>query len=397
MAVAGPRDPGASPVVLLRELQDLIGAEAVARWCADLLAGRAGYDDPQLPPLGWFGTGAANALQRGDVEARGQDYWVRTWAARGLLHGWDEVAADVAVPAIVGALHDDAWRVREMAAKVVRRWKIHDAAAGVAALANDDVPRVRAAGERARTALADAGSTPARGSASRTTPGTSRANKAKADKSEAATRKKPAPQRQRPVSGRRTPVSVDDLESAVSGAVRALRRGLDLDWSLPAGTLSWDCRATCAHVADDLIAYSAQLAVQVPSGYLPFRFQPARGTSPAGLLSLVEATGAILAAVVRAAPADARGFHPYGMADGEGFTTMGIAEVLLHTHDIATGLGLAYEPAERVCEKVVTRLCREAQPAGENPWSVLLWATGRGDLPGREPVKRWRWWPAPAA
>jgi hypothetical protein len=96
MAVTGPRDPGASPVVLLRELQDLVGDEAVARWCADLLAGRASYDDPQLPPLGWFGTGAANALQRGDVEARGQDYWVRTWAARGLLHGWNESAADVA-------------------------------------------------------------------------------------------------------------------------------------------------------------------------------------------------------------------------------------------------------------------------------------------------------------
>lgn len=41
-----------------------------------------------------------------------------------------------------------------------------------------------------------------------------------------------------------------------------------------------------------------------------------------------------------------RAFHPFPFrhAGREGFAAMGIAEVLLHTHDIAEGLGIAYEP-----------------------------------------------------
>src|SRR6266540_610540 len=41
-------------------------------------------------------------------------YWFRVWAARGLLWAWEDSALD----AILVALRDDAWRVREMAAKV---------------------------------------------------------------------------------------------------------------------------------------------------------------------------------------------------------------------------------------------------------------------------------------
>jgi hypothetical protein len=40
-------------------------------------------------------------------------YWPRVWAARDLLHAWDDRAA----AAIIQATADDAWRVREMAAK----------------------------------------------------------------------------------------------------------------------------------------------------------------------------------------------------------------------------------------------------------------------------------------
>jgi len=124
MVVAEPKDPGKTPVELLDQLQDLIGGDAVARWCAGLLAGTVPPDDPTQPPLGWFGAGAASLVQRGHLDVSPRGYWVRVWAARGLLHGWQESAADVAVPAIKKAFKDDAWRVREMAAKVVRRWKI---------------------------------------------------------------------------------------------------------------------------------------------------------------------------------------------------------------------------------------------------------------------------------
>lgn len=127
-------------------------------------------------------------------------------------------------------------------------------------------------------------------------------------------------------------------------------------------------------------------------GYLPFRSRLVRGTPSEGLLELIEGMGALLATVVRAAAPEARGWHPYGMADAEGFAAVGVAEVLLHTHDIATGLGIAYQPDADRCARVVARLHRDLEPH-DDPWTLLLWATGRADIPGRDHVRRWRWWP----
>jgi hypothetical protein len=60
-----------------------------------------------------------------------------------------EPADAAARAAIIQATSDDAWRVREMAAKVIARHRIGDAFTAVAGPRNDHVPRVRAAVERA--------------------------------------------------------------------------------------------------------------------------------------------------------------------------------------------------------------------------------------------------------
>jgi HEAT repeat protein len=89
-----------------------------------------------------------------DGESRADlSYWLRVWGARGLLWEWDESAA----PALAAALADPAWRVREMAAKVVARHLLGDALAGVSILRDDPVPRVRAAATRAVVRLSQAG------------------------------------------------------------------------------------------------------------------------------------------------------------------------------------------------------------------------------------------------
>jgi HEAT repeat protein len=54
---------------------------------------------------------------------------------------------------VIAALADEAWRVREMAAKVVARRRLGDALTAVAALQQDPVPRVRAAAARALAVL----------------------------------------------------------------------------------------------------------------------------------------------------------------------------------------------------------------------------------------------------
>lgn len=78
-----------------------------------------------------------------------QRYWVRVWAARGLLWSWH----DNAYPALLAALQDPAWRVREMSAKVVARHLLGDALSLVDALRADAIPRVRTAATRAVTRL----------------------------------------------------------------------------------------------------------------------------------------------------------------------------------------------------------------------------------------------------
>jgi RimJ/RimL family protein N-acetyltransferase len=185
----------------------------------------------------------------------------------------------------------------------------------------------------------------------------------------------------------------EQVEEAVAGAVALLRTVTDRDWEgVRAGRLEWTCRYTAEHVAGDLIAYAGQLAGRATEAYVPFELTLDEGTGNEGVLQVIETTGALLAATVRTTPREVRAFHPYPFrsAGREGFAAMGITEVLVHTHDIAEGLGLAYEPPAGLCADVLARIFPHVQP-GTDPWRTLLWATGRGELPGRAPLTEWRW------
>jgi hypothetical protein len=124
---------------------------ALIAGCVALLTGRPDdVDDRLITVLG--GDAAAHVLDGGEGGRSG--YWPRVWAARGLLHAWGERAdlaaeAEPATGAIIGALRDPAWRVREMAAKVVAARCVGQALDAVAALRDDPIPRVRAAAGRA--------------------------------------------------------------------------------------------------------------------------------------------------------------------------------------------------------------------------------------------------------
>jgi hypothetical protein len=118
------------------------GPDAFTTACADLLHGRhACVDDGFVRALG--GVHGANVLAGADGGKAG--YWPRVWAARALLHAWD----DAAIEAIIHATSDEAWRVREMAGKVIAAHRVGDALDAVAGLRADRVSRVRAAAERA--------------------------------------------------------------------------------------------------------------------------------------------------------------------------------------------------------------------------------------------------------
>ena len=116
------------------------GTAAVVAGCVALLDQRR-VDDALVFALG--GPAASSIL------GGGQQYWLRVWAARALLYTWDETAR----PAVVAALADEAWRVREMAAKVAARRLLGEAVEALAGLGDDPVPRVRRAAERATAIL----------------------------------------------------------------------------------------------------------------------------------------------------------------------------------------------------------------------------------------------------
>ncbi|SNS85083.1 hypothetical protein SAMN05421812_10248 [Asanoa hainanensis] len=128
------------------------GRGAVVDGCIALLAGADDRDASLIAVLG--GPAASWAL---DPEEGGPHssrwYWVRVWAARGLLWAWDDRAAST----VVRALADPQWRVREMAAKVVARHVVGEALTAVTVLRTDPIPRVRAAAHRAVVALTAAG------------------------------------------------------------------------------------------------------------------------------------------------------------------------------------------------------------------------------------------------
>ncbi|MGW6058201.1 hypothetical protein [Streptomyces sp. NPDC055189] len=204
------------------------------------------------------------------------------------------------------------------------------------------------------------------------------------------------------------PVTPDDLDRAVQLALAALREAPPEAWEGKAGTLEWDCWETVEHLSDDLFAYAAQLGPRQPpmTGEVPFIWEPRRpggpsnaihadrSAGPAGLLQVLEASGALLIAMVRTAPPTTRAYHGFGVSDPEGFAAMGIVETLVHTHDLAEGLGLPWSAPADICARVLARLFPDA-PHDTAPWPTLLWATGRGDLPGHPRLTSWRWYGEP--
>ena len=113
--------------------------------CVSIL--RGGEPDPELL-LVLGGPAAAGMLGGGSRADAG--LWARVWAARGLLWALDPDTIAAAEPAIVTALRDPAWRVREKAGQIVARHLLDEALPEVVDLRETDpIARVRAAADRA--------------------------------------------------------------------------------------------------------------------------------------------------------------------------------------------------------------------------------------------------------
>lgn len=192
-------------------------------------------------------------------------------------------------------------------------------------------------------------------------------------------------------------VGPDHLNQVASACREVLAEVAGQDWSVPAGDLAWSCRRTLDHLPDVMLFYAVQLASRATSRLPAPRDGAPMRTIPE-LLEMGNTTARVLADVARAAPADARGFHPAGRADASGFVAMACTEWLVHTHDILTGLGRDFTPPPNVVDPILARIFPWAPTDVADRWAVFLYETGRaplGKLPRR--AANWYWHCAPLA
>ena len=188
----------------------------------------------------------------------------------------------------------------------------------------------------------------------------------------------------------------DDLHAAAGAACAALAPAVNADWSVPARDLEWTCHRTLQHMAEAPIFHATHLATRATERRPSLRAGDTP-PPPADLLRLIPASAAILAEVVRAAPAEARGWHPTGMADASGFAAISCVELLIHTADVAEPLGLPFAPPDDLARRIVQRLCPWA-PTDADGWATLQWAAGRIALPNHpRQGPDWAWQSAPLA
>lgn len=195
----------------------------------------------------------------------------------------------------------------------------------------------------------------------------------------------------------------DDVRAAARAMTDALSPHTSRDWDTPAHNLQWTCRRTLTHIAHDLFAYAAQLASGATDAYLPFDAVVRDDTDPTQTLTVASAAAQLLARVVDTSPPAARAWH-FGPTDPSGFAAMGVAELLLHTWDIVLPFENSPAPSPEALPRpsphdgrppaplsaaVLSRLFPEAPPG--DPVDVLLWCTGRLDLPDRPHQTDWVW------
>jgi uncharacterized protein (TIGR03083 family) len=164
------------------------------------------------------------------------------------------------------------------------------------------------------------------------------------------------------------------------------------DWTRPIPEMDWTVADAVGHMAGGTLWYASDLAAGAERlETMELRVRP--GTANADLVRTVGVVATVLARVIDASPAGARGWHPMGQADPSGFAAMACDELLVHTDDAARGLDVPFTPPDGLVRATLTRLFPWAP--GTDPWPALLWCNGRVELPGLPRQGRWAWHCAP--
>lgn len=182
------------------------------------------------------------------------------------------------------------------------------------------------------------------------------------------------------------PFTVDDFEALADLVIASWAAGADRDWGAPAGTLEWTCLFTADHTIDCVFSYALFLASRKTDWYPNFgELHANEGAGPADMVEGLRAVCNMLSATIRCAPPDVQAviWLKPSVATGspQDFASRGALELILHAQDVASGLGLAFEPPHELCRRLwratLERTHTGSQDATDDAWADLLVRSGR--------------------
>jgi hypothetical protein len=165
----------------------------------------------------------------------------------------------------------------------------------------------------------------------------------------------------------------------------------DRDWSAQAGTVEWSCLQTADHAVDCVYAPAFFLASRRRDDYpdVGTDLTMGAGAEPARLAESLLIASRLLAGVVNDAEPDVRAvifrFPEVLVAPPVDFAPRGAMELILHAHDVCTGLGLRFEPDAELCRRLrehtrpwpMWTVAWDGLACTDDPWGDLLRGSGR--------------------
>ncbi len=192
----------------------------------------------------------------------------------------------------------------------------------------------------------------------------------------------------------------DDVRVAVRWLADRLAGQPVSAFDAQAGPVRWSCWTTTEHVVDDLLAYALQLAALPALAYVPLVGPKGEGEiahvdRAAGTAGLVEALvggGSCSRRSPRRGPRTRAPSTRTGSRTPTASRRWGSSRSSCTATTCSSGSRTHRARSPGLAARALARLFPDVETSpDEDPDAVLLWATGRGELPGRPRRTRWRW------
>jgi hypothetical protein len=167
----------------------------------------------------------------------------------------------------------------------------------------------------------------------------------------------------------------DDVVAAAATARVALWPAAGRDWSVRAGPLEWDVEQTITHMIAATAKYTLYLASRCEH-FIALSVTRWPDATNEEVIDSVVPVAAGLAAVAAITPSGVRAYHVTGPSSAADYVGRACVELLVHTDDALSGLGVAFAPPADLCQRVLAQQFPDAAGPG-NAWHALLTANGR--------------------